>query len=711
MSLGLGHPAGRQDAQGLPPGPRHARRWPGAASSTPRSVYRIVTFPAVPVGSVLDLDYEVRERPYSPSGSWRLGSSEATEPCASLPRRRCPGEVTARGGGAGWRWRIDGARRAAGPGDAGRRDGHRPRASRALNPPERAPGIAAAGAVLRYAWGDLAGWEAVGRWYEGLLAQVTARRRAGAGQGAGADRRASPTAASAWRRWSTSPAGRCATWPCEVGIGGYRPHPPQQVMERRWGDCKDKALLLVDLLREAGIEAYPALALLDPEGAGGPRVPLLRPIQPPDRRRAGRGPRLWGRRPGLRRLSLPRRHPGDRRPRLAPAGGPGPGDPGGARRHGASWCGPPSSTVSRASGWRWTWTSRRVVRRPAPPGSISPASPGLRSSSLHKGGKPVEVDRAVRHVFNALLPAGAALDGIRWQSIEGGVPEVRLEAKVKVPSLGSPAEAGRLPHDPPPQPDRAAVRRAARRPDGARDRQPFSSRVTWKVSLPREACKAESPDVKAENAVGAFHQKVAVQGRSSSWSGRRSCASAGSIPPPSRPSRRSPRRVADEQAAAAGKLRAYGGGGVSSAAPIGWPSAGTTPVSGFMPAAPVAPASGAASAGGITPGGTGATGATGGGAGGRLRAGRIRIAAPLSLSSLASGPTFSPSGISTGRGGKVCAWPITIGLVPARIGDLQPVVGDRCSAAPPWSRGRRRLARRGIDRGWPRSRPRSTSPP
>jgi hypothetical protein len=72
-------------------------------------------------------------------------------------------------------------------------------------------------------------------------------------------------------------------------------------------------------------------------------------------------------------------------------------------------------------------------------------SSGAAFLSLYQGGKPVEVDRAVHHVFNAFLPAGAALDGIRWQSIEGGVPEVRLEAKVKIPSLGSPAEAGGLP--------------------------------------------------------------------------------------------------------------------------------------------------------------------------------------------------------------------------------------------------------------------------
>jgi len=46
----------------------------------------------------------------------------------------------------------------------------------------------------------------------------------------------------------------------EMGINGHKPHPPAQVLKRRYGDCKDKALLLVSLLRATGIEAAPALA-------------------------------------------------------------------------------------------------------------------------------------------------------------------------------------------------------------------------------------------------------------------------------------------------------------------------------------------------------------------------------------------------------------------------------------------------------------------
>jgi len=45
----------------------------------------------------------------------------------------------------------------------------------------------------------------------------------------------------------------------EAGIGGYKPRNPADVFEQRFGDCKDKSLLLCYILKELGIEAYPAL--------------------------------------------------------------------------------------------------------------------------------------------------------------------------------------------------------------------------------------------------------------------------------------------------------------------------------------------------------------------------------------------------------------------------------------------------------------------
>lgn len=42
----------------------------------------------------------------------------------------------------------------------------------------------------------------------------------------------------------------------EIGIGGWQPHAAGEVFARQFGDCKDKATLLLTMLREAGVEAY-----------------------------------------------------------------------------------------------------------------------------------------------------------------------------------------------------------------------------------------------------------------------------------------------------------------------------------------------------------------------------------------------------------------------------------------------------------------------
>lgn len=45
----------------------------------------------------------------------------------------------------------------------------------------------------------------------------------------------------------------------EYGDAGFEPHAAQEVFFNRYGDCKDQAILLVTLLREAGLKAYPVL--------------------------------------------------------------------------------------------------------------------------------------------------------------------------------------------------------------------------------------------------------------------------------------------------------------------------------------------------------------------------------------------------------------------------------------------------------------------
>ncbi|MBW8759282.1 MAG: DUF3857 domain-containing protein [Burkholderiales bacterium] len=49
----------------------------------------------------------------------------------------------------------------------------------------------------------------------------------------------------------------------EIGAGTHAPSTPQVVWARRWGDCKEKALLMVTMLRALGIDASPALVNTD----------------------------------------------------------------------------------------------------------------------------------------------------------------------------------------------------------------------------------------------------------------------------------------------------------------------------------------------------------------------------------------------------------------------------------------------------------------
>ena len=42
----------------------------------------------------------------------------------------------------------------------------------------------------------------------------------------------------------------------EVGIGGFKPHPASEIFSHRYGDCKDKAILLSTMLAQIGVKSY-----------------------------------------------------------------------------------------------------------------------------------------------------------------------------------------------------------------------------------------------------------------------------------------------------------------------------------------------------------------------------------------------------------------------------------------------------------------------
>jgi Domain of Unknown Function with PDB structure (DUF3857)/Protein of unknown function (DUF2569) len=49
----------------------------------------------------------------------------------------------------------------------------------------------------------------------------------------------------------------------ELGVNTHQPHPPAETFTQRFGDCKDKALLLTTILQQQGIPAYAALLNTD----------------------------------------------------------------------------------------------------------------------------------------------------------------------------------------------------------------------------------------------------------------------------------------------------------------------------------------------------------------------------------------------------------------------------------------------------------------
>ncbi len=121
-------------------------------------------------------------------------------------------------------------------------------------------------------WSEFADWAAVSRWAAPLYAKPKALSPALEVE---IDRIA---------KAETTPEGRLLAalrfvqgeiryLGVEIGPGSHAPNPPDQVLARRFGDCKDKTLLTVTLLSRLGIEAHPALVSTETRRALATRQP------------------------------------------------------------------------------------------------------------------------------------------------------------------------------------------------------------------------------------------------------------------------------------------------------------------------------------------------------------------------------------------------------------------------------------------------------
>lgn len=465
--------------------------------------FRTVSFPNVPAGSVLTLDFEVRERSYFPSGLVPLASSDPTDAL----------RVEVRGGGAGWRWRLDG--KLAGlevketPGGVVVTGRNLPR----ITPPDLAPDGADDGAILRYAWGEPQGWEGVGRWYDRLVSEVprnaTAVRAKARELAAGKStpREKAEVLADFARRQVRYVA-------VEVGIGGFRPSAPEDVLGRRWGDCKDKAFLLVDLLREAGIEAWPALI----RAASGNRVD--RDFPSPDE---------------FNHAIVAVSPDGLGLAEDAPVAGGYLFLDATQTYGGLSWLQPAvqdqdalvirdgRGTLVRTPVRHGQELSRLSVdlgidRTGGDAGRLAgearlelTGEVGAAFLDLVSAGRPEEVDRALRLVFGRYFP-GSDVGEPRLTTRDTGVPAATLTARVRLPTSVTAAEPGGWPAFSVPQ---GSGLPAASLLDG-RDlpvvTAPYVSEIAWKLELPGGACPpAQGQDVAVENDLGGFRQTVTFE--------------------------------------------------------------------------------------------------------------------------------------------------------------------------------------------------------
>lgn len=60
-----------------------------------------------------------------------------------------------------------------------------------------------------------------------------------------------------------------------VNRGGYRPHAASEVLEQAYGDCKDQSVLIIALLKQAGIDAFPAMINTYPGAKLNEKLPAL----------------------------------------------------------------------------------------------------------------------------------------------------------------------------------------------------------------------------------------------------------------------------------------------------------------------------------------------------------------------------------------------------------------------------------------------------
>jgi hypothetical protein len=465
---------------------------------------RSVTFPAGPVGSTLEVESATVEQPYFPGGLVDLSPGRDRTTALS---------VEVHGAGPGFRFHVSGP--TAGlqiePIAGGVRvTGHDLPADRALDSAPTNPGP-----TLRFAWGGASDWSGIAAWWAGLLRTVP---RGAPEVRAEADRVVRALPPTATKREKLAALARYAQRDVryvaiEVGVGGYRPHAPAEAIGKKYGDCKDKAVLLVDLLAAAGIEAYPVLIRLDRFGRIDREFP-----SPFDFNHAIVALPVAG-------LDLP--------PGAPVAGGYLFVDA--TQELGASlvWLSPhvqdQDALVVRGDQGQ----ESVLVRTPTIPAgesrtltidlSVSTAEPptgdakgqakldlsGWQAASMIEtlaDKQPNEIDATLRGIFAELFP-GATLGRLTWVPEREGLPHATASIQVTLPGLLGNASRSFQATSLSATPSAGVLDDRATHPIPV-VLSPGIAKTLWRFRLPEAACKLEPQDTATENALGSFRQTL-----------------------------------------------------------------------------------------------------------------------------------------------------------------------------------------------------------
>ncbi len=468
---------------------------------------RTIELPAGPVGSTIEIESAVVEQPYFPGSAIDLSPGRDRTTVLT---------VEVRGAGPSFRYHVSGPTVGLSiePLAGGMRIiGRDLPAHRSLDSAPSVPGP-----ILRFAWGGATDWQGVAIWWSQLLSAVP---RGAPEVRAEAERIVRALPAQATKREKIAALARYAQRDVryvaiEVGVGGYRPHPPTEAIGKKYGDCKDKAVLLVDLLAAVGIEAYPVLIRLDRSGRIDRDFPS--PFDFNHAIVAIRADPAAG-------LELP--------PDAPVAGGYLFVDATQEIGSSLQWLSPhvqdQDALVVRGDRGQ----ASELVRTPTLPASeartltvdlsVGPTGDATGDAKgqarLDLSGwqaawyiesvaskQPNEIDAFLRAVFAGLFP-GATLGPITWKPEHEGLPRATATIQIAIPGLLANGTRSFQANSLSATPTAGVLDLRAANPIPV-VLSPGVAKTIWRFRLPEAECKLEPQDTATENALGSFRQTL-----------------------------------------------------------------------------------------------------------------------------------------------------------------------------------------------------------